>query len=417
MVTAGIFMVARMSPLFELSDTALSVVLVVGAITAFFMGVLGIVQNDIKRVIAYSTLSQLGYMAVALGASAYSVAIFHLVTHAFFKALLFLAAGSVIIGMHHEQDIRKMGGLARHMPLTYATFLIGALALIGTPGFSGFYSKDSIIEAVAHSSLPGSGFASFAVTAGVFVTALYTFRMLFLVFHGKPRFGAAASDPHAPESANGGHQAADSAHDDQAPHAPHESPWVVTVPLVALAIPSVVVGYLSVERMLFSDFFAGSIAVNGAAHPAMIALAEDFRGPLEMALRSWGGWPLWLAAAGVVSAWFLYLKRPDLPQRWRDRVPGVYALLDNKYYMDRINEVVFGAGARLIGRAFWQGGDVGVIDGVAVNGSARLVRWIALLVRRVQTGYIYHYAFAMLVGVGIVLFAFVTRPYVMAAVR
>jgi len=417
MVTAGIFMVARMSPLFELSDTALSVVLVVGAITAFFMGVLGIVQNDIKRVIAYSTLSQLGYMAVALGASAYSVAIFHLVTHAFFKALLFLAAGSVIIGMHHEQDIRKMGGLARHMPLTYATFLIGALALIGTPGFSGFYSKDSIIEAVAHSSLPGSGFASFAVTAGVFVTALYTFRMLFLVFHGKPRFGAAASDPHAPESANGGHQAADSAHDDQAPHAPHESPWVVTVPLVALAIPSVVVGYLSVERMLFSDFFAGSIAVNGAAHPAMIALAEDFRGPLEMALHSGAGWPLWLAAAGVVSAWFLYLKRPDLPQRWRDRVPGVYALLDNKYYMDRINEVVFGAGARLIGRAFWQGGDVGVIDGVAVNGSARLVRWIALLVRRVQTGYIYHYAFAMLVGVGIVLFAFVTRPYVMAAVR
>jgi NADH-quinone oxidoreductase subunit L len=417
MVTAGIFMVARMSPLFELSDTALSVVLVVGAITALFMGMLGIVQNDIKRVIAYSTLSQLGYMAVALGASAYSVAIFHLVTHAFFKALLFLAAGSVIIGMHHEQDIRKMGGLARHMPLTYATFLIGALALIGTPGFAGFYSKDSIIEAVAHSSLPGSGFASFAVTAGVFVTALYTFRMLFLVFHGKPRFGAAASDPHAPESANGGHHAADSAHDDQALHAPHESPWVVTVPLVALAIPSVLVGYLSVERMLFSDFFAGSIAVNGAAHPAMIALAEDFRGPLEMALHSWAGWPLWLAAAGVVSAWFLYLKRPDLPQRWRDRFPGVYALLDNKYYMDRINEVVFGAGARLIGRAFWQGGDVGVIDGVAVNGSARLVRWIALLVRRVQTGYIYHYAFAMLVGVGIVLFAFVTRPYVMAAVR
>jgi NADH-quinone oxidoreductase subunit L len=417
MVTAGIFMVARMSPLFELSDTALSVVLVVGAITAFFMGVLGIVQNDIKRVIAYSTLSQLGYMAVALGASAYSVAIFHLVTHAFFKALLFLAAGSVIIGMHHEQDIRKMGGLARHMPLTYATFLIGALALIGTPGFSGFYSKDSIIEAVVHSSLPGSEFASFAVTAGVFVTALYTFRMLFLVFHGKPRFGAAASDPHASESANGAHHAADSAHDDHAPHAPHESPWVVTVPLVALAIPSVVVGYLSVERMLFSDFFAGSIAVNGAAHPAMIGLAEDFRGPFEMALDSLAGWPLWLAAAGVVSAWFLYLKRPDLPRRWRDRFPGLYALLDNKYYMDRINEVVFGAGARLIGRAFWQGGDVGVIDGAAVNGSARLVRWIALQVRRVQTGYIYHYAFAMLVGLGIVLFAFVTRPYVMAAVR
>src|SRR5258706_3048439 len=257
MVTAGIFMVARMSPLFELSPAALSFVVVIGAITALFMGLLGIVQNDIKRVVAYSTLSQLGYMAVALGASAYSVAIFHLVTHAFFKALLFLAAGSVIIGMHHEQDIRKMGCLARHMPLTYATFLIGALALIGTPGFSGFYSKDSIIEAVAHSSLPGSGFASFAVTAGVFVTALYTFRMLFLVFHGKPRFGAAASDPHAPESANGGHQAADSAHHDHAPHAPHESPWVVTVPLVALAIPSVVVGYLSVDAVRFTDFFAG----------------------------------------------------------------------------------------------------------------------------------------------------------------
>ncbi|HEY4038152.1 MAG TPA: NADH-quinone oxidoreductase subunit L [Burkholderiaceae bacterium] len=411
MVTAGIFMVARMSPLFELSDTALSVVLVIGAITAFFMGVLGIVQNDIKRVIAYSTLSQLGYMAVALGASAYSVSIFHLVTHAFFKALLFLAAGSVIIAMHHEQDIRKMGGLARFMPVTYVTFLIGALALIGTPGFAGFYSKDSIIEAVDHSSLWGAPFARFAVTAGVFVTAFYTFRMLFLVFHGKPRFGDEASHhghdagPHSHDADSHGHDA----------HAPHESPWVVTLPLIALAIPSVVVGYLAIDRMLYSDFFAGSIAVNGAAHPAVIRLTEEFRGPLEMALESWTGWPLWLAIGGVIAAWYLYLKRPDLPERWRHRFPGAYALLDNKYYMDRINEVVFGAGARWIGRILWRGGDVTLIDGAAVNGSARLVGWFALRVRRLQTGYIYHYAFAMLVGLGVVLFAFLTWPYVVAA--
>jgi NADH-quinone oxidoreductase subunit L len=411
MVTAGIFMVARMSPLFELSDTALSVVLVIGAITAFFMGVLGIVQNDIKRVIAYSTLSQLGYMAVALGASAYSVSIFHLVTHAFFKALLFLAAGSVIIAMHHEQDIRKMGGLARFMPVTYVTFLIGALALIGTPGFAGFYSKDSIIEAVDHSSLWGAPFARFAVTAGVFVTAFYTFRMLFLVFHGKPRFGDEASHhghdagPHPHDADSHGHDA----------HAPHESPWVVTLPLIALAIPSVVVGYLAIDRMLYSDFFAGSIAVNGAAHPAVIRLTEEFRGPLEMALESWTGWPLWLAIGGVIAAWYLYLKRPDLPERWRHRFPGAYALLDNKYYMDRINEVVFGAGARWIGRILWRGGDVTLIDGAAVNGSARLVGWFALRVRRLQTGYIYHYAFAMLVGLGVVLFAFLTWPYVVAA--
>jgi NADH-quinone oxidoreductase subunit L len=417
MVTAGIFMVARMSPLFELSDTALAMVLVIGAVTAFFMGLLGVVQNDIKRVIAYSTLSQLGYMAVALGASAYSVAIFHLVTHAFFKALLFLAAGSVIIALHHEQDMRKMGGLARVMPITYVTFLIGALALIGTPGFSGFYSKDSIIEAVGHTSLPGSGFARFAVTAGVFVTALYTFRMLFLVFHGKPRYGADQA-AHGHGDPAHGHEggAHDSEHGHHA-HAPHESPWVVTLPLIVLAIPSVVVGYLSIARMLFSDFFGGSLVVDGAAHPAMIALAEDFRGPLEMALESFTSAPVWLAAAGAVVAWYLYLKRPDLPLRWRQRLPGLYALLDNKYYMDRINEVVFAAGARLIGRVLWRGGDVTVIDGAAVNGSARLVGLFALLVRRIQTGYIYHYAFAMLVGVGIVLFAFLTWPYVLATAR
>ncbi|HUD26850.1 MAG TPA: NADH-quinone oxidoreductase subunit L [Burkholderiaceae bacterium] len=408
MVTAGIFMVARMSPLFELSETALSFVLVIGAFTAFFMGVLGIVQNDIKRVIAYSTLSQLGYMAVALGASAYSVAIFHLVTHAFFKALLFLGAGSVIIALHHEQDIRKMGGLARYMPITYLTTLIGALALIGTPGFAGFYSKDSIIEAVAHSSLPGSGFARFAVTAGVFVTALYTFRMIFLVFHGKPRFGAGHAD-HAH-----GHGQEEHGHADATPH---ESPWVVTLPLVALAVPSVIAGYLCIQRMLYSDFFAGSIVVDGARHPAVRALAEEFSGPLEMALDSWRHWPLWLAAVGVAAAWVLYLKRPDLPQRLRQRFGPLYALLDNKYYLDRINEVVFGAGARLVGWVLWRGGDVAVIDGVAVNGSARLVAWMALVVRRVQTGYIYHYAFAMLLGVGIVLFAFLTWPYILAVSR
>jgi NADH-quinone oxidoreductase subunit L len=418
MVTAGIFMVARMSPLFELSDTALSMVLVIGAITAFFMGVLGVVQNDIKRVIAYSTLSQLGYMTVALGASAYSAAIFHLMTHAFFKALLFLAAGSVIIGMHHEQDIRKMGGLARLMPVTYATFLVGALALIGTPGFAGFYSKDSIIEAVAHSNLPGSGFAWLAVTAGVFVTALYTFRLLFLVFHGKPRFGGADGQAgHEHEHEHADHAGQSGAHDDHAHGTPHESPWVVTVPLIALAVPSVLIGYLAVERMLFGDFFTGAIVVNGAVHPAMGALAEEFRGPLEMALHSWASAPLWLAAAGVAAAWYLYMKRPDLPELWRRRFAGLYALLDNKYYLDRINEVVFGAGARLIGRALWQGGDVAVIDGAAVNGSARLVGWVALLVRRLQTGYIYHYAFGMLLGVGVVLFAFLTWPYVVAAAR
>jgi NADH-quinone oxidoreductase subunit L len=348
-------------------------------------------------------------MTVALGASAYSVAIFHLVTHAFFKALLFLAAGSVIIGLHHEQDIRKMGGVARFMPVTYLTFLVGALALIGTPGFSGFYSKDSIIEAVGHSHLAGGwfaqfavGFAQFAVTAGVFVTAFYTFRMFFLVFHGKPRFG------HGHE--NHGHDADASDH-----AAPRESPWVVTLPLVALAIPSVLIGYLSVERMLYSDFFAGSILVDRAAHPAMTVLAEEFLGPLQMALHSYAGWPLWLAAAGFGAAWFLYLGRPDLPELIKRRFGRLYALLDNKYYLDRINELVFGAGARLIGTAFWRGGDMALIDGAAVNGSARLVGWVALLVRRAQTGFIYHYAFAMLLGIGIALFVFLTWPYVVAA--
>jgi len=408
MVTAGIFMVARMSPLFELSDTALTVVMVVGAITALFMGILGIVQNDIKRVIAYSTLSQLGYMTVALGASAYSVAIFHLMTHAFFKALLFLAAGSVIVGMHHEQDIRRMGGLKKYMPVTYWTCLVGALALIGTPGFAGFYSKDSIIEAAGHTHLWGSGFAQFAVTAGVMVTAFYTFRMFFLVFHGQPRWDA---PPHGHDA---DHEHDAHGHDDGHHGTPHESPWVILLPLVALAVPSVLIGYFTIDRMLFSDYFAGAISVNATAHPAMTALAEEFRGAWEMALNSWDSAPLWLAAAGVGLAWLFYLKWPGIPAQLAHRLSWLYAFLDNKYYLDRLNELVFAAGARLIGQGLWRGGDVAVIDGAAVNGSARLVGWIAQLVRRIQTGFIYHYAFAMLMGVALVLFVFVTWPYLAA---
>jgi NADH-quinone oxidoreductase subunit L len=410
MVTAGIFMVARMSPLFELSDAALTFVLAVGSITALFMGILGIVQNDIKRVVAYSTLSQLGYMTVALGVSAYPVAIFHLMTHAFFKALLFLAAGSVIIGMHHEQDIRKMGGLKRYMPITYWTSLIGSLALIGTPFFAGFYSKDSIIEAVGHAHLAGGAwaiaFARFSVTAGVAITAFYSFRMFFLVFHGAPRF----KDSHHGH----GH-----GHDHGADHGhghgePHESPWVITLPLVALAIPSVAIGYMTVQSMLFGNFFADSIRVDALAHPAMAALAEEFHGPLEMALGSVESPALWLAAAGVIAAAFFYLKRPDIPAGLAKRFPGLYALLDNKYYLDRINEIVFAGGARLLGRGLWRGGDVALIDGAVVNGSAHLVAALARWVRRAQTGFIYHYAFAMLAGVALVLFVFVTWPFLAA---
>jgi len=408
MVTAGIFMVARMSPLFELSDAALNFVMVVGSITALFMGILGIVQNDIKRVVAYSTLSQLGYMTVALGASAYSVAIFHLMTHAFFKALLFLAAGSVIIGMHHEQDIRRMGGLKRYMPVTYWTCLIGSLALIGTPGFAGFYSKDSIIEAVGQSHLWASGFARFSVTAGVLVTAFYSFRMFFLVFHGKPRFGAGA-DGHGSHG-HGHHDGHDEPHHGE----PHESPLVITMPLIALAFFSVVIGYVAIQDMLYGDYFAGSISVNAAAHPAMAALAEEFRGPLEMALNSYDSAPLWLALAGVAAAWFMYLKRPDIPEALARRFAWLYELLVNKYYLDRLNEIVFAAGSRLIGRGLWRGGDVALIDGVGVNGSAHLVAALARWVRKVQTGYIYHYAFVMLVGVALVLFAFVTWPFLAA---
>ncbi len=410
MVTAGIFMVARMSPLFELSEAALSLVIVIGAITALAMGLLGIVQNDIKRVVAYSTLSQLGYMTVALGASAYSVAIFHLTTHAFFKALLFLAAGSVIIGLHHDQDLRNMGGLRRYMPVTWICALIGSLALIGTPFFSGFYSKDSIIIATGAATVPGSGFAYFAVTAGVFVTAFYTFRMYFLAFHGKERFGHAHHDDHDDEEPAGDHR-----HGLVPGEKPHESPAVVTIPLILLAIPSVVIGFVAIDKLLFGDFFRDSIFVDGKAHPAMGALREHFHGAAAMALHGFVTVPFFLALAGVLLAWFFYLKRPDIPETLARRFAALYALLVNKYYLDRFNEIVFAGGARAIGRGLWKGGDVALIDGVAVNGSARLVGWAAGVIRFVQSGYIYHYAFAMLIGIAIVLFFFLTLPYVWPA--
>ncbi len=424
MVTAGIFMVARMSPLFELSDTALSFVVVVGSLTALFMGFLGVVQNDIKRVVAYSTLSQLGYMTVALGVSAYSVAIFHLMTHAFFKALLFLAAGSVIIGMHHDQDIRNMGGLRRYMPITWITSLIGSLALIGTPFFAGFYSKDSIIEAVALSHLPGSGFAYFAVMAGVFVTAFYSFRMYFLVFHGEERFGkhapeaehapakaAAHAEDHGAHAHGDGHDAdADHEHHGLAPgQKPHESPWVVTVPLILLAIPSVIIGYLTVEPMLFGGFFQASIAVDEQAHPVMTELAHHFHGAFAMATHAVTTAVFWLALLGVALAWFLYLKRPDIPDAIKSRFAVLYTVLENKYYFDRINEIVFAGGARLLGRGLWKGGDAGLIDGIVVSGSVRVVSWLATVARLFQTGHIYHYAFTMIIGVFVLMTYWVTR--------
>jgi NADH-quinone oxidoreductase subunit L len=410
MVTAGIFMVARMSPLFEFSDTALSVVLVIGAITALFMGFLGIIQNDIKRVIAYSTLSQLGYMTVALGASAYSVAIFHLMTHAFFKALLFLAAGSVIIGMHHDQDIRNMGGLRKYMPWTWGTFLVGSLALIGTPFFAGFYSKDSIIEAVRASHLPGAGFAYFAVAAGVFVTAFYSFRLYFLVFHGEERFrhkpfAPEPQDDHAAHDAPEGHgadahasHAEPGAHGDEH-HDPRESPWVVTLPLVLLAIPSAFVGLLTIEPMLFGKFFDGAIVVFNDQHPAMQELGKDFHGWFEMAVQSLAAPIVWLALAGVVMSWYFYLRRPDIPAALQRRFSFIYKLLDNKYYFDWFNEMVLARAARMLGTALWKGGDVGFIDGVVIDGSASTIGSIARAARLLQSGYLYWYALVMIIGV------------------
>ncbi len=408
MVTAGIFMVARMSPLFELSDTALSLIMVVGAITALFMGFLGIIQNDIKRVVAYSTLSQLGYMTVALGASAYSVAVFHLMTHAFFKALLFLAAGSVIMGMHHNQDIRWMGGVRKYMPITWITSLLGSLALIGTPLFAGFYSKDSIIEAVHESHLWGSGFANFAVLAGVFVTAFYSFRMYFLVFHGKERYD---QDPHAQE-----HDAADEPdpHHHREEHSkPHESPWVVTLPLILLAIPSVLIGYLTIGPMLYGDFFQGAIFVDLQQHPAMQELAAAFHGPLAMASHALSTLPFWLAVAGVVTAYYMYLVNPAVPAAIKNKVQPIYTLLENKYYLDWFNENVLARGARAVGWGLWKGGDQTLIDGTLVNGSWKVVGWISGMARQIQSGFLYHYALAMIIGIFVLMGYFVTWPSIL----
>ena len=398
MVTAGIFMVSRMSPLYEMSEVALSFVMIIGAITAFFMGLMGIIQNDIKRVVAYSTLSQLGYMTVALGASAYSVAVFHLMTHAFFKALLFLGAGSVIIGMHHDQDIRHMGGLRKYMPITWITSLIGSLALVGTPFFSGFYSKESIIEAVHHANVPGSGIAYWALLSGVFVTAFYSFRMYFLVFHGKPRFETAhGHDAH-------GHDA--HGHDGHGAHVPHESPWVVTVPLVLLAIPSIIIGAIAADSMITGEYFKGVITVFADRHPAMAALAEHWHGWVAMALHGFTSLPFWLMVAGIATAWYFYLVNPAIPARLQQTFKGIYTVLENKYYLDRFNEWFFAGGARRLGSGLWKRGDQGLIDGLVVNGSARLVGWFSRILRQGQTGFLNHYAIAMIIGLAFLLFWF-----------
>jgi NADH-quinone oxidoreductase subunit L len=395
MVTAGIFMVARMSPLFELSETALNFIMIIGAITALFMGFLGIIQNDIKRVVAYSTLSQLGYMTVALGASAYSVAVFHLMTHAFFKALLFLGAGSVIMGLHHNQDIRYMGAVRKYMPITWITSLLGSLALIGTPFFSGFYSKDSIIEAVHESNLAAAGFANFAVLAGVFVTAFYSFRMYFLVFHGKERYDQ------NPDAHHGDH------HDDHESHSPHESPWVVTVPLILLAIPSVVIGFMTIQPMLFGEFFKDAIFIDAEKHAGMKILTEAFHGPVAMALHAVSTAPFWLALAGVVVAWYMYLINPAVPAAMGRALRPLVVLLENKYYMDWINENILARGARALGSGLWKVGDRTLIDGLLVNGSWKLVGMVSNWTRKLQTGYLYHYALVMILGIFLLMTYFV----------
>ncbi|MDH3266715.1 MAG: NADH-quinone oxidoreductase subunit L, partial [Gammaproteobacteria bacterium] len=383
MVTAGIFMVARMSPLFELSATALAVVITIGAITAFFMGLLGIVQNDIKRVVAYSTLSQLGYMTVALGASAYSAAIFHLMTHAFFKALLFLAAGSVIIAMHHEQDIRKMGGLRKYMPITYWTALVGSLALIGFPGSSGFFSKDLLIEAVKESHWHGDGavywIAYLSVLLGVFVTALYSFRMFFLVFHGEERMDAKTKS-----------------------HL-RESPWVVTVPLVLLAIPSALIGWFTVEPILFGGYFGDAIVVRQGPDVLAKIAHEFWHGSLALVLHIYQSAAFWLMAGGAFTAWFLYLKRPHIPAIIKDRLSGLYTLLERKYYMDDLYINGFAAGGRSIGTFLWRKGDELLIDGLIVNGTANSIGKLAGVMRQIQTGYLYTYAFTMIIGLTMLL--------------
>ncbi|MBV6446746.1 NADH-quinone oxidoreductase subunit L [Nitrosomonas sp.] len=377
MVTAGIFMVARMSPLFELSETALSVILIIGGITTLFMALVAVVQTDIKRVVAYSTLSQLGYMTVALGASAYSVAIFHLMTHAFFKAVLFLGAGSVIIAMHHEQNMEKMGGLKRYMPITYWTMFVAALASAGVPGFSGFFSKDAIIEAVHFANIPGVGFAYFCVLTTVFVTALYTFRLIFMTFHGNTRM-----DKHTKEHL-------------------HESPWVVTLPLIVLAIPTIAAGWF-IDPIVFGDYFNNVIHVS-PQHNAVEKLSAEFSGIVNMMLHAFSTAPFWLSIAGIFTAWLLYNSRTEWPGKIKARFSYLYNLLNHKYYIDELYSWIFASGTRALGTALWKYGDIKVIDGFFVNGTARVIALSATVVRRYQTGYIYHYAFTMIVGIFVIL--------------
>jgi NADH-quinone oxidoreductase subunit L len=433
MVTAGIFMVARMSPLFEQSEMALSVIICIGATTAFFMGLLGLVNNDIKRVVAYSTLSQLGYMTVALGASAYGAAIFHLMTHAFFKALLFLAAGSVIIAMHHEQDMRKMGGLRKYLPITYWTSVIGTLALIGFPGTSGFFSKDALIEAVEASHIPGAHYAYWCVFLGVFITSFYSFRLVFMTFHGPERFRNVSHDAHGAHDAHSdaahstagapatshepdasdahghdSHGRDDHGHGHHGPVEPHESPWVVTVPLILLAIPSLAIGWATIGSVLFGDYFKGAIVVD-EKHDVIGHLAEEFHGPVGFIVHALQAPPVYLALAGWLLAWLFYVKKPEIPGIIASRLAPLYKLLLNKFYFDEVYQFVFAGGSRALGTVLWRVGDVAVIDGTAVNGSAKLVNWFSGMVRHVQSGYLYHYAFAMIIGLSAMLAWYVLR--------
>jgi NADH-quinone oxidoreductase subunit L len=405
MVTAGIFMVARMSPIFELSESALSFVMVIGATGALFTGLIGIVQNDIKRVVAYSTLSQLGYMTVALGVSAYAGGVFHLMTHAFFKALLFLGAGSVIIAMHHEQDMRYMGGLRKYMPITWITMWIGSLALCGVPFFAGFYSKDAIIEAVGLSQRWGSRYAYFCVMAGAFVTALYTFRQMYLTFHGKERFTVVSDHGHGHDH----HDAHDEHHDDHGHHepgvlhhAPKESPWVVTLPLILLAIPSLLIGAFGVGPMLFGNWFGGSIHVQEGRN-VLEKLAEEFHGAVPMALHGFVQLPFILVAVAFAITTYIYLFNPAMADRIKSLLKPLWTVLDRKYWIDNVYFAVFAKGGVALGRALWKGGDTAVIDGVLIDGSASLVQRIASVARRLQSGYLYHYAFAMILGLILLL--------------
>ena len=381
MVTAGIFMVTRMSPLFELSETALSCMLIIGAVTALFMGFLALAQNDIKRVVAYSTLSQLGYMTVALGASAYAAAMFHLVTHAFFKALLFLGAGAVIIVMHHEQDMRRMGGLYKFMPVTWITCLFASLALIGFPGTAGFFSKDAIIEAARHSNNAAAAFAYYSTLIGVFFTALYSFRLFFLTFHGAPRMSAERRQQL------------------------HEAPAVVTVPLIVLAIPSLILGALLIGPMLFGDYFGAAVYV-AAQRDVLAEIGADYQGAPAFTLEAFLHPPVWLALAGLLAAWWCYIKQPGLPGRIVARLGLVHRILEKKYGFDDFNQLVFAAGSRALGRLLWRYGDINLIDGLLVNGMARGVRRLAGAARRAQSGYLYHYAFAIILGLLILLAVF-----------